>query len=150
MSASLSDLLSAVSGQLESVIAQETSVDVHFEAGLFRSAELPSVNVYPTATGIIQDLAAFGDLYGGWPMTIRVAVSPADIDSGEQLLWQFMDDEGSLSIIEALDSDRTLGGLADTLMWGEWAGYLDFSPPDEAGRFIGSTLPIVVAKARTS
>ncbi len=145
----LANLLDGVTDQIRDVIADVTDVTVHVESGLFRSAEMPSINVYPTARALTQDLAGFGDLYGGWPMTVRVAVSPADIQAGESLLWEFMDDMAPLSIIAALDSDHTLGGIADDIAWGDWAGYLDFSPPDEGGRFVGSTLPILVAKAHS-
>ena len=144
--ATLSELLTAIRDQLEDQLDFD---GLHVEAGLFRSAEMPAINIYPSSRALTQDLAAFGDLYGGWPIAIRVAVSPADITSGEELLWSFMDDTGDLSIIAALDYDHTLGGIADDLAWGDWAGYQDFSPPDEGGRFVGSTLPILVAKARS-
>jgi hypothetical protein len=145
----LAELLQAVADQIQTAIADVTDVTVHVEPGLFRSAEMPSINVYPTARVLTQDFAGFNDLYGGWPMTVRVAVSPADIEAGESLLWEFMDEAAPLSIIAALDSDHSLGGIADDLVWGDWAGYLDFSPPDEAGRYVGSTLPLLVAKAHS-
>lgn len=148
--ATLAELLDAVAGQIRDTLADVTDITVHVESGLFRSAEMPAVNVYPAARALTQDLAGFNDLYGGWPMNIRVAVSPADIDAGESLLWAFMDDSTDpLSIIAALDFDHTLGGVADDLAWGDWAGYQDFGPLDEPGKFIGSTLPIIVAKAHS-
>lgn len=147
MKATLSEILDAVRDQLTDALALD---GLHVESGLFRSAEMPAINIYPSAPGLVQDLAAFGDLTNGEPLAIRVAVSPADIEAGENLLWEFIDDEASaLSIIAALDSDRTLGGVADTLMWGDWAGYQDFSPPDEPGVFVGSTLPLIVWKAHS-
>lgn len=143
--ATLAQLLTAVADLLRDTL---TFDGLHVQPGLFRSAEMPAINIYPAARALTQDLAAFGDLYGGWPMNIRVAVSPADIEAGENLLWAFMDDSTDpLSVIAALDSDHTLGGIADDLAWGDWAGYQDFGPIDEPGKFIGSTLPIIVAKA---
>ncbi len=149
MTATLGELLTAVSDQLDYVIGQVTDVPVHFVAGLFRAAETPSVNVYPTARGLTQSFAGFGDLYDAWPMTIRVAVSPADIEAGEDLLWQFMDEGTDLSIIGALEYDHTLSGVADDVVWGDWAGYQDIFLPDQAGTFIGASLPILVAKAHS-
>jgi hypothetical protein len=145
----LENLLDAVAAQLRTALAAATDLTVHVEAGLFRSAEMPAINVYPAKAAVRGEFAGFGDLYDPWSMNIRVAVSPADIEAGESLLWAFMDDIGDLSIVAALDGDHTLGGIADDVAWGDWAGYQDFSPPDEAGRYVGSTLPVIVAKAHS-
>lgn len=149
--ATLAELLDAIAVQLRTVLeAAAPELGFHIEAGLFRSAELPAINIYPTSRALTQDFGGFGDLYGGWPMAIRVAVSPADIEAGESLLWSLMDDSTDpLSIILALDSDHSLGGVADDVTWGDWAGYQDFSPPDDSGVFVGSTLPLLVVKARS-
>lgn len=149
--ATLAELLDAIADQLRTVlITAAPELGFHIEAGLFRSAEMPAINIYPTSRALTQDFAAFGDLYGGWPVAIRAAVSPADIEAGEDLLWALMDDSTDpLSIILALDSDHTLGGVADDVAWGDWAGYQDFGPPDVAGTYVGSTLPLLVVKARS-
>lgn len=148
--ATLAAMLEAVADQIRDQLSAVTDITVHVEPGLFRSAELPAINVYPAPPASIEgtELAAFGDTYGGWPLSIRVAVSPADITAGEALLWALMDDgEDPLSVIAALDSDHTFSGAAQDAKWGEWSGYVDFSPPDEPGKFVGSVLPLIVVKA---
>lgn len=146
--ATLAQLLDAVRDQLKEALSTE-DLPIHVESGLFRAAETPTINVYPAAPSLVQDFAAFGNLVGQWPMAIRVAVSPADIEAGEALLWAFMDDTDPLSIIAALDSDSTLGGVASDVFWGDWGGYQDITLPDVPGAHIGSTLPILVVKAES-
>lgn len=148
VTATLEQVIDAVADQLRDVLTDELQ-DLHVEAGFFRSAELPAINVYPGPPGAVQttEFAGFGQLYGAWPLLIRAVVSPADLEAGESLLWALMDDVGDLSIIAALDSDETLGGVSDTIGWGEWSEARDFSPADQDGVFVGAVLPIVVAKA---
>ena len=150
MAVTQADLIKAVAAQIDDVLADASDVTVHVVAGLFVAAEKPSINVYQAPPGLPIELAGFGERYGGYHMNIKAVVNPADIDAGEELLWGFTDDDADpLSIIAALDFDRTLNGIADTLMWGEWSGYQDFSPETEPGKFVGATLPLIVAKAHS-
>lgn len=146
----LQDTLEALRDLLTDQLSTEEQ-PIHVEAGFFRSAELPAINVFPGAPAGIQGaaFAAFDDLYGGWPVNVRVVVSPADLAAGESLLWALMDDVGDLSVLAALDSDHTLGGTAQDIAWGEWSDTRDFSPPDSEGRFVGAVLPLIVAKAHS-
>jgi len=144
----------ALATQIADALAAVTDVTIHVEPLAFSAADVPAVDMYPVAaTGLEEGLASFHDMYGGLPLNIRVRVSPADIDNGEQLLDELMDDVGDLSILAAIDSDTTLGGLAQDIKWADgypWGGYIDFPAPDErGGMFLGSLLPIVVLKAHS-
>lgn len=144
------DVLDAIAGQLEANLTPPTGVDLHIEGRAFAIAETPAIDVIiPPATGLEEGLAGFGSYtrYGAFPVLIRVRVGTADVLAGEDLLLDMMDEEGAMSIVAALDADRTLGGVVDSLSWGRgwpWSGYEDFPMSDGNGFLLGSTMPIVV------
>lgn len=146
--------MQAIADQLTEQFSGVTDVDLHIEHKAFLAAELPAIDIFPTSASIMTEgLASFADQYGGIPLAIRVRVSPGDIDAGESLLLDLMDDEASdLSIVAALDADRTLGGVAQTLSWGAgwpWSGYTNFPDVNGDGMFLGSLMSLVVVKAHS-
>ncbi len=113
----------------------------------------PCVDMYiGNATGLEAGLAGNYDIYGGVPITIRIRVPTADIEAGEDIILGLMDDLDPLSIVAALDSDRTLGGVIDTCYWSDypWIGLTDFQDPSGNGFFVGSTMTVVVLKSNAS
>lgn len=147
--------MDALAAQLEDVLQSETDIALHIEPRAFSVAETPAIDMLiANPTGLEDGLAGFGShvIYGAFPVTLRVRVSTADLYTGEDLLLALIDDEGPLSIIAALDSDRTLGGVCDTLTWGNgfpWGGYSDFPDVNGDGMFLGSTMPIVIVKTQS-
>lgn len=152
--ATIGEIMDAMAEQLEDLIQPATDVTLHFESRAFAVADLPAIDMLvANPTGLEEGLAGFHDRYGGIPITIRVRVQTADVESGEDILLGLMDDEDDLSIIAALDSDRTLGGVIDDMSWGSgfpWSGYQDFPDANGDGFFLGSTLTVVVIKSNAS
>lgn len=140
--------MDAIGAQLEANLTPPDGIVLHIEPRAFAIAETPAVDMLITnPTGLESELAGFQQLYGGIPITIRARVSTADVYTGENMLLDLMDADGPLSIIAALDADRTLGGVADSLRWQDgfpWTGYDDFPLSDGSGVLLGSLLPIVV------
>lgn len=143
-------VLDAFAAQLEENLTPPEGVDLHISGRAFAIAETPAIDIYmPPATGLEEGLAGFGSAtrYGAFPILVRVRMGTADIITGEDLLLDMMDEEGPMSIIAALDADRTLGGVVDSLSWGNgwpWSGYEDFPMSDGNGILVGSTMPVVV------
>ena len=149
--ATIAQVMDAMAAQLENQLQPSSPVVLHIEPRAFAVAETPAIDMLiANPTGLEAGMAAFNDLYGGIPITIRVRVSTADLYSGEDILLALMDDEGDMSIIKALDHDHSLGGWAQDIMWQDgfpWSGYQDFTDVNGDGFFLGSTLPIIVLKA---
>lgn len=128
-------------------------VELHIEPRAFSVAETPAIDMLlANPTGLEAGLAAYGDLYGGIPITIRVRVSTADLYTGEDMLLALIDDEGPLSIVAALDQDHSLNGWAQDIKWSDgfpWSGYQDFTDVNGEGLFLGSLLQVVVTKAQS-
>lgn len=151
--ATIAQVMDAMAAQLENELQPATDIRLHIEPRAFSVAETPAIDMLiANPTGLEAGLAAYGDLVGGIPVTIRVRVSTADLYSGEDLLLALMDDEDDLSIIKALDSDHSLGGWAQDIKWSDgfpWSGYTDFTDVNGDGFFLGSLLQIVVQKAQS-
>jgi len=147
----LNDITDALVGQIEHVFSTVTDITVHVEGDLFAVAETPYITIFPTASnGLDRSSGAFGELYGGIPLTIGVRTGSAASVEANRLLKDFMDDEHPLSIVNALDYDRTLGGIATTIGWGDgwpWSGFSSFPSANADGEIVGSNMAIVVHKA---
>jgi hypothetical protein len=145
----LNDISDGLAAQITTALSAVTDVYVHVESHWFETAELPAIDIYHTAdNGLATNLqGGFGDRLPFECFNIRLRVSPADSDAGQRLLYDLVDADSDLSIIAALDSDDTVGGLAYTLIWGNWGGISSFPDLNSDGSFIGELLPIKVVKA---
>lgn len=146
----LRTVLDALAAQLEANLTPPDGIDLHIAGRAFSIAETPAIDVLiPAATGLEDGLAGFGSAtrYGAFPALIRIRMGTADILTGEDLMLDMMDEEGPMSIIAALDADRTLGGAVDSLTWGNgwpWSGYQDFPLSDGSGVLVGATMAVVL------
>ena len=148
------EVMDAMADQLRELINIPSNVlPIEFASRAFVLVP-PCVDMYiGNGTGLEAGLAGNYDILGGIPITIRVRVPAADIEAGEEIILGLMDDLDPLSIVAALDADRTLGGVIDTLFWSEgypWTGLQDFQEPSGNGFFIGSTLTVVIVKSNAS
>lgn len=141
----------ALADQIAGYLASVTDITIHVESHWFETAELPAIDIYHTAANGLEGIGVggMGELMPADFFNIRVRVSAAALDEGQRLLYDLVDEETDLSIVAALDSDHTLGGLAFDVAWGEWSGIRDFPDLNSDGVFIGETLPIMVLKARS-
>ncbi len=144
------DVRVALADQIRDTFATAvTDIVIHVEPSAFPVAETPSVTMFHGGPSGLMDAAAFGDLRACLELIIRVRCSAADIDAGEKMLSDFTDDgESDLSIIAAIDSDETIGGLAQTLKWGDWQGIIPIQT--DAGDYIlEEMLQVAIAKAHS-
>jgi hypothetical protein len=148
------EVMDAMADQLRDLInIPSNTLPIEFASRAFVLVP-PCVDMYiGNPTGLEAGLAGNYDIYGGVPITIRIRVPTADIEAGEDIILGLMDDLDPLSIVAALDSDRTLGGVIDTLYWADgfpWTGLTDFQDPSGNGFFVGSTMTVVIVKANAS
>lgn len=151
--ATIAQVMDAIAAQLENQLQPQTDIDLHIEPRAFLAAETPAIDMLiANPTGLEAQLQGFDDLSNVIPVTLRVRVSTADLYTGEDLLLALMDDEDDLSIIKALDYDHSFGGWAQDVTWPDgfpWTGYTDFTDINGDGFFLGSTLPLIVTKAKS-
>lgn len=70
----------------------------------------PAIHVFPGDGSYHQ---AMGNGHSDWPLVVQAFV-PVSLDKGGQkLLDKFIADAGPYSVLEAIEADGTLGGVAD-------------------------------------
>mgnify|MGYP001485536817 CR=1 FL=1 len=149
--ATLSEIFQALADQLDNNISMWEGWELHVEPSPFPIAESPNINMLITsATGNDEGLAGFGQVQGGIPIAITFRVPSEDMTAAVEMALAFMDSDGDLSILAALDADRTLGGVVDSIAWGDgfpWTGFTDFPQVNGDGVLLGSRLNITVLES---
>lgn len=84
--------------------------------------------IYPRVSlpGSSEPVVNYDSPYGGtniWHLTIRVAVPKSHDIEAQKLLYKFLDSTGEYSIIARLKADRTLGGIAQKVLYSIATGY---------------------------
>ncbi len=150
----LTELFQALADQIKDNITMWDGYDLHVEPIPFPIAESPNINMLiADATGGEEGLAGFEDTYGGVPIAITFRVPSADLTTAIEMALAFMDADGDLSILAAIDADRTLGGVVETIGWGDgfpWTGFVDFLDINGDGIVLGSRLNIIVVPKATT
>lgn len=149
------DIMAAIAEQLEANLTPPAGITLHIEPFWFPIAETPQIDMrIATATGLEEGLAGFGTAtrYGAFPITIRARCGMAASIEGQQLLYGLIDEDGPLSIVAALDADRTLGGVIDSLSWGHgfpWSGINPYVDASGEGSLSGSEMSVVIVTAQS-
>lgn len=123
MPAENAELLDAMATLIRSAVASVTDLDVQVEPRMVSAPTPPTVDMYPGDVSRGTDAAAFG-VRGEFLFTVRARVATNDSDAQQDLLLAFMDDLNDLSLAAALETDTTLGGLADSLDCLDPTGYV--------------------------
>jgi hypothetical protein len=147
--ATLAQLLTALADQIRDSLDDVTDVAVQVEDRMVISPSAPCVDVYPADPSADEQLGAFGDLIGGELITVRARVGTADTDAGQDLLLALMDDEDPLSILQAINDDRTLGGWAQDTHFRGRSGYTLFPDSGGEGVLLGCLWAVVAIKAQS-
>lgn len=146
--AKLAQILDEMANSIRTAM-EATDVDVQVEGRMILNPTPPTVDVYPGDPSIDPALAAFGEELGGELITVRVRVSTADHEAGQDLLLALMDDQDELSLVQAIFDDPTLNGTAASVHIPSRSGYALFPVPAGDGALLGCTFNVVVVKARS-
>ena len=145
---SLTNIMDAMADQIANAMdaADET---IQVEPRMVFNPTPPSIDIYPAAELRDPETAAFGDLDGGYILTVRVRVTTADHEGGQDTLLRFCDDEDELCVPQALLDDPTLNGYAtDTHILGT-TGYTLYPDSGGNGALLGCQFRVLVLKAES-
>lgn len=145
------DILDALKDQLDDLLVAPPGITIHVEGRWFLIAETPAIDMrIGNAFGLEAPMTGFTKhmAYGAIPVVIRVRCGMAAAIEGQDLLYGLIDSDGPLSILAALDSDRTLGGVCDSIAFGDggfpWTGIAPYIDANGDGSLAGSEMTIVV------
>lgn len=111
-------ITAGVADQLRTTIDGASSGwDFQIEPGYVITPSPPTIDVYPADPGV--ELATTGGMGanaeemadGEW-INVRARVAPNDPDAGQEILMSLMSADSSISVVQALYDDPTIGGLA--------------------------------------
>lgn len=105
----------------------------------------PAVDIYPGDP--FQEALAYGPGNNKLNLTVRARVSTSDNEAGQDLLLAMMDPEASLSMAQAIMSDRTLGGTVGKLNVAEGpSAFGVFQDSGGQGSLLGCTWTVLVVR----
>lgn len=110
-----------------------TITDVQVSSYMLANPSPPSIHVFPAAAEYTQ---AFNRGLDKWTFTVQAIVSASVDTAGQQLLDEFLAPTGDTSIRAAIESDRTLGGVAENLTVTGVSGYQLYA--DDRGANLGA------------
>jgi len=149
--AGLADIASAAADQIRTALDGVDSLTVQVEPRLVLVPNELTIDVYPPfAEGERDpDTDAFGEVAGGYILTVRARINTPDFDNAYDILIGLMDDEDDLSIPNCLYDEPTLGGYAQTINLAGGTGLRAYARIGADGDDLGCqwTLTAVPAKS---
>lgn len=144
------ELMDAALAQIADVVGTQLTTEGHdaqFNSGRLNSpSSTPAIDIYPGAgRDTDSKMFAAGTDGGGYLFTVRARCSTNDYDANQRILYRFMDEDDSICLAAALDSDETLGGLAASLDCTDPSGEVLFQDP--GGAFYGFQFTLRVLPA---
>lgn len=147
--ATLAQILDEMADTIRNVIDGVTDVQVQIEPRMVLSPTPPTIDMFPGDPSNDQTLAGFAEELGAEVITVRARVQTPDSNAGQDLLLALMDDEDPLSLVAALNDDRTLGGLASDIWCRSRSGYVVIPDLSGEGAYLGCLFQYLVIKARS-
>lgn len=136
--------MDAMATNIRTTFASLVDFPVQVEGRLVASPTPPTVDIYPGDVSRGTDAKAFGT-DGEFLFTVRARVNTNDAEENQDHLLGFMDDVSELSVVAALDTDPTLGGLAASMDYRDPTGYVLYPYGDST--LLGFQFTAVVVRA---
>ena len=146
--AQLTEIMDALAAQIQNQLCSGTAdpliENLQVHGRMNPNPSPPAVDVYPADP--FQEPFTFGGGNNIMFFTVRARVSVADQDAGQDLLLSLMDPKEETSMIQAILSDRTLGGKAAkaSVVAGPSAYGVFVNPAGEPGSLLGCTWTVQV------
>lgn len=140
------DLMDAMATNIRSTLASVADFPVQVEGRLVSAPTPPTIDIYPGDVSRGTEARAFG-VDGEFLFTVRARVDTNDVDANQEHLLGFMDEYNELSIVAALDTDDTLGGLASSMDYRDPTGYVLYPYGDRT--LLGFQFTAVVIRAES-
>lgn len=114
--ATVAQIMDALATQIQTTLSGTVSPvieNLQVDGRLVPSPTPPAIDIYPSDP--FQDALTFGKGHNMFFITVRARVSTADNEGGQELLLSMMDPEASTSMLKAILSSKTLGGVVSNI-----------------------------------
>lgn len=147
--AGLQDIIEATADQIRGVLVTANQLDVQVEPRWIIAPTPLAVDVIPGTIGRDPETATFGDIAGGYFLTVRARINTPDFDSSYDILLALMDDDNDLSLAGAVADDPTLNGYASSIDLREFTGLQAYERINGEGADLGFQFTVLVIPAES-
>lgn len=147
--AGLQDILTACADQIRDTLVAANQLDVQVEPRWIVAPTPLAVDVIPGTIGRDPETAGFGDITGGYFLTVRARVNTPDYDGPYDIIVALMDDNNDLSLAAAVADDPTLGGYATSLDLRDFTGLQAYERVDGSGADLGFQFTVLAIPAES-
>lgn len=131
-----------------SSVTEASDYEIAVWPGMLFNPSTTAIDIYPNSPFRDVDSGGMGDS-GGYRWIVRARTGLNDLDSGQLILIDLMDDDSDNCLKTALEDDQTLGGYATQVSVDEPSGFAPFRAPGEEGTMVGFTLEVLVMAAHS-
>lgn len=137
----LREILEAAADQIRETMQASADWDIQVEPMYVLNPTPPCIDVYPADPSTDSDSAAFAETYaqaneGHW-MNVRARVGTTDNVANQEVLVELMDPTSTISLVQCLYDDPTLGGAVVDLNLASQSGFVLVPKLDGSGVHLG-------------
>jgi hypothetical protein len=142
----LADIVTELAANVQAAVDQGDYEIVVYPGMLFNPSTT-AIDIYPDEPFRDEETAGMGDVSGGYRFVVRARTGLNDLDSGQTILLELMDDETDLSLGHALGDDETLNGYATSVYVTGPSGFRPFRDLGGEGTMAGVIWNVLVLAA---
>jgi hypothetical protein len=145
----LHNITVAMADQIRTTLAAVADLDIQVEPRWILAPTPLAIDVIPGDIGRDPETAAFGDISGGYFLTVRARINTPDFDSSYDVLIALMDDGNDLSLAGAVMDDETLNGTASSVDLRDFTGLRAYERLGGDGADLGFQFTALVVPGRS-
>jgi hypothetical protein len=113
----------------------------------------PAIDMYPADPSFNSEVGSFADTFSemgdGYWVNVRARVAPNDNIANQEVLIELLDPESSMSLVQSLYDDPTLGGVAADVHLDNTSGFVLVPKVDGSAVHIGVIWRFLIIPARS-
>lgn len=142
----IADIVAEMAQNLLTMV-EASDYEIAIYEGMLFNPSTTAIDIYPADPFRDPQTAGHGDVGGSYEFLVRARTGLNDLDSGQQILLDLMDDDSDVCVAHAIGDDPTLNGYAQDVFVGDVSGFQAHQTPD--GTMVGVTWPVTVLAAHS-
>ncbi len=142
------DIVDELVANLETMVAA-SDYEIAVVGGMLLNPSTTAIDIYPADPFRDRQYAGHGDVGGSYEFIVRARTGLNDLDSGQAILLDLMDDDSDVCVAHAVEDDATLNGYAQDVFVGDSTGFRPYRAPGEDGTMVGVEWPVTVLAAHS-
>lgn len=144
----ISDFVAEMVANLEAMV-EASDYEIAVWPFMLFNPSTTAIDMFPAPEFRSEATAGQGDVSGAYEFIVRARTGLNDLESGQSILYDLLDDDSDVCVAHALGDDPTLNGWAADVFVGPPSGYQPFRDAGQAGWMVGVTWPVSVLAAQS-